>query len=300
MILVAGGTGFMGSAIARRLLRDGGDVVVMSAHPDRSRDRVERMGAKLVRGDVQDAASLARAVGGAEIVVQALTFPTFPVEKRARGYTFDEFDRRGTARLVGAAAAAGVRKYLYVSGAGAAPDARQIWFRAKWHGERAIAESGLAHCVIRPSWAYGPGDRALNRFVGFARTLPFVPVIGDGEQRLQPVFVDDVAEAFARAARPDGPSGIFEIGGPDVESMNGVLETMLDVIGLRKPLVHFPPILPKAAGLLATALPRPPLSPRAVDFLLEDALANTGPLVEAFDLRLTPLREGLKSYLGRR
>jgi NADH dehydrogenase len=298
MILVAGGSGFVGSAIVRKLRRDGADVAVMTAHPDRSRARIRAMGASVVEGSVTDAASLARAVQGAQVVVQALTFPSFPVEKGSRGWTFEAFDHRGTERLAQAAAAAGADLYLYSSGVGAAADSPKPWYRAKWFGERAIEDAGIAHTIVRPSWAYGPEDRALNRFVPFARWSPAMPVVGDGGQRLQPVFVDDVAEAFAQAARADGPRGVFEIGGPDVMSMNEVLRTLLEVVGKPKPLVHVPASLPKVAGALARYLPKPPLSPDAVDFLTADAVADTGPLLSSFDLTLTPLREGLRRYLS--
>jgi uncharacterized protein YbjT (DUF2867 family) len=297
VILVAGGSGFVGSAVVRRLVGAGEVVKVMSAHPGRSRARIERMGAGAVAGDVQDASSLGAAVRGAEVVVQILTFPTFPVQKPRKGYTFEEFEHRGTERLVMAATKAGVRKYLYQSGVNVGPDAPTPWFRAKWWGEEAVRASGIDHCIIRPSWAYGPEDRALNRFIFFHRWLPFVPVIGDGNQQLQPVFVEDVAEAHARASSLDGPTGTFEIGGPDVLSMNQILETVMEIRGKRKPLIHFPVFMPKLAGFFVQVLPRPPLSPEAVDFALADALADTGPLLEAFRLRLTPLREGLATYL---
>ena len=122
VILVAGGSGVVGSAIVKRLLRDGADVAAMTAHPERSRARLEAMGARVVVGDVQRPATLPAAVDGAEVVVQALAFPGFPVEKPSKGYTFEEFEHHGTERLVGAAAAAGVRRYVYVSGVGADPN----------------------------------------------------------------------------------------------------------------------------------------------------------------------------------
>lgn len=299
MILVAGGSGFIGTALVRRLVRGGEDVCVMTAHPDRSRPRIEAMGARAVRGDVLDPASLGPAVSGARTVVQTLTFPTFPVEKPRKRYTFEEFDHLGTERLVQAASAAGVTRFVFCSGAGAAPDAPKTWFRAKWGGEEAVRGSAMEHAILRPSWVYGPRDRALNKLVAFHRWLPFVPVIGDGHQRLQPVFVDDVAEALARAAVPGGPTGTFEIGGPEVTDMNELLRVMMEVRGKRKPLVHFPPILPKFAGFFLQVLPRPPLSPDAVDFATGDAVADIQPLLPAFDLRLTPLREGLAGYLSR-
>jgi len=298
VILVAGGSGFIGSAVVRRLIREGREVAVMTAYPARSRARIESMGARVIQGDVRDAGSLERAVAGAETVVQALTFPTFPVEKPRRGFTFEEFDHRGTERLVRAAVRAGAGRVVFGSGAGAAPDAPKVWFRAKWAGEEAVRAAGIDHAIIRPSWVYGPEDRALNRFVAFHRWLPFVPVVGDGRQRLQPVFVEDVADAFAQAAGAEGPKGTFEIGGPDVLTMNEVLATMMEARGKRKPLVHFPVALPKLAGFFLQFLPNAPLSPDAVEFVTGDALADTGPLLAAFHLTLTPLRDGLATYLG--
>jgi NADH dehydrogenase len=300
VILVAGGSGFLGGAAVRALVAGGGDVAVMTAHPERSRARIEHMGARPVAGDVQHPATLPAAVEGAEVVVQALAFPTFPVEKPSKGYTFDEFERRGTERLVTAAVRAGARRYVYTSGVGADPNGPASRFRAKWAGEQAVAGSGIAEaCVVRPSWVYGPEDRALNRFATLARRSPVIPVVGPGTQRLQPVFVDDVGTALARAAALGGPTGTFEIGGPDVFTMNEILETMLDVMELRRRLAHVPPWTFVAAGFPAQYLPKPPISPGVLEFLVSDALADTGPLLRAFpDLRPRPLREGLATYLA--
>ena len=104
MILVAGGSGVVGSAIVKRLLRDGADVAAMTAHPER-RVRASRRWARVSsRATSSDPATLPAAVDGAEVVVQALAFPGFPVEKPSKGYTFEEFEHHGTERLVGAAA----------------------------------------------------------------------------------------------------------------------------------------------------------------------------------------------------
>jgi uncharacterized protein YbjT (DUF2867 family) len=299
MILVAGGTGVIGAAVVRRLVQDGTEVTVMTAHPEKSASRIEGLGARMVVGDIRDSDSLDRAVIGAEAVVQSLSFPNYPMEKPRKGFTFWEFEARGTERLVAAAAKAGVGLFAFSSGVGAAPDAPKHWSRAKWAGEQAIRASGIPHAIIRPSWAYGPEDWGLNRFVQFHRWLPFVPVVGNGGQKLQPVFIDDVAEVFSRAVRPDGPRGTYELGGPEVMTMNDVIRTMMDVRGRRKPIIHFPPFMPKLAGFLVQILPRPPLTPDAVDFLVEDAVADVEPLVQAFGVELTPLREGLATYLAR-
>lgn len=299
-ILVAGGTGFIGRTLVRRLVAQGADVAVMTAHPGRLSDRVRDLGASVVTGDVQRPATLRAPLEGVDVVVQALTFPSFPVEKPSKGWTFEEFEHRGTARLVGVATAAGAKRYVYVSGVGAARDAAEVWNRAKWHGEQAVLGASLDGVVVRPSWIYGPEDRALNRFAAFARSSPVVPVIGDGSQRVNPVFVDDVAALLASAARPGAPTGTFEIGGPEVLAMNEILRTMLEVMGRNRPLVHFPVWMPKTAGFFAQVLPKPPISPRAIDFATGDAIADTSAMLAAFDVRPRDLRAGLETYLSRR
>ena len=302
MILVAGGTGFIGAEVVRELRRRGRrDVTVMTTSPQRSGARLRELGADGVEGSVLDPPSLAGATSGAEVVIQALTFPTFPVEKPNKGYTFEEFDHHGTARLVDAARANGARKFIYLSGSGAAPDGRYHWLRAKWRGEESIRGSGLAFTIFRPSWVYGPEDKALNTFAGFARRLPFVPVIGKGDQRLQPVFVSDVAAAVADSIEEPSTDGrTLEIGGPDVMTMNEVVDTMLSVMQLRRRKLHAPAFLPTAAGAVLRFLPKPRLSPAAVTFITMDALADTTELLEVLDIKLTPLRDALSRYLSPR
>ena len=297
-ILVAGGSGFIGRALVQRLVRGGSEVVVMSAHPERSSASIRGLGAGVVTGDVQRPTTLPAAMEGADVVVQALTFPSFPVEKPSKGWTFTEFEHHGTERLARAAEQAGAKRFVYVSGVGVAPDAEKVWHRAKWFGEQALLATDLEAVIVRPSWVYGPRDRALNRFVAFARSSPMVPVIGDGSQRINPVFVDDVAEVLAQAAVPAGPSGTYEVGGPEILTMEELLHTMLEVMGKDKPLVHFPVWMPKSAGFFAKALPKPPISPDAIDFAIGDAIADTTTLLEAFDVRLRTPREGLSTYLA--
>ena len=304
MILVAGGTGFIGSAIVRELARRGRPVAVLSHRPERAAGRFPGLSVEVREGDARDAGSLRRAVAGVETIFSCMQFPNFPIENPRKGHTFEEVDARGNERLVAAAKEAGVRTYVYSSGAGAAPDAPYHWYRAKWQAEEAIRGSSIRYTIFRPSWVYGPEDRALNRFVGLARRLPVVPVIGSGKQRLQPVFIDDVVRAFVDSLdSPAAANRVFEIGGPEVLTMDEVLRVMLDVMGKKKPLVHAPAFLPRTAGALMGIVPVPnrPLSPDAVTFITMDALADNSALLRAFPtLRLTPLREGLATYLAPR
>ena len=299
-VAVAGGSGFVGGAIAAELHRRGEHVVVLSHRPDRAgarlADRVEVRAA-----DVADPAALARALAGVDALVISLAFPNSPMESPRRGHTFLAVDAVGTERLALAAVAAGVRRIVYISGAGAAPDAERSWFRAKWRAEQAVRDSGIAHTIIRPTWVYGPRDVALNRFLGFAKILPFVPLTGAGTQLLAPVFVDDVARLAADALRAENARDeTFEIGGPETFTMREVIRVALRVSGRRRPLLPAPAVLLKIAAWPLQFLPNPPLTPSAVDFVNQPATVDTTRLMERMPRRLTPLAEGLATYVGPR
>jgi NADH dehydrogenase len=283
-IVVTGGTGFIGRAITRELRRRGHDVVAASRHGE-------------VSVDVGDADSLKTAFEGADAVVNAVQFTNYPVEDRRRGLTFDAVDRAGTERQVVAAAEVGLSRFLYVSGIGADPAGLRHWYRAKGEAEAAIRAQTDDHFILRPSWVYGPEDASLNRFVPIARRVSLLPVVGDGTQQLEPVFVGDVAWAFGEAV-DEGTRGTFEIGGPERLTMDDVERTLAEVLGRRATLVHVPAGLVRTVGRVAGALPRPRLSADAVEFLVGDALADTGPLVAALPaLPRTRLADGLHSYL---
>lgn len=299
MILVAGGTGFVGGGIVRELARRGKPVAVLTRNAAKAATRFPYIEVEYREGDVRDPASLAAAVQGAEVVIGCVQFPNSPIENRRRGHTFEEADAAGTERLVEASKAAGVQRYIYLSGAGAAADAKYHWFRAKWRAETAVRDSGITYVIFRPSWVYGPEDHSLNRFLTMSRYLPFVPIIGIGSrQQLQPVFIDDLGWAVAEAVdNREADNRVFEIGGPEVLTMKEIIRTALEVLGRRRFLLPVPKVLMKAQAALLQFLPRPPLTPDAVDFITMDALGDSSELVETLGLRLTPLREGLATYL---
>jgi uncharacterized protein YbjT (DUF2867 family) len=299
MILVAGGTGFVGSGIVRELARRGKPVAVLTRNAAKAAARFPHIEIEYREGDVRYPAGLAAAVQGAEVVIGCVQFPNSPIENQRRGHTFEETDAAGSERLVEAAKAAGVQRYIYVSGAGAAPDAKYHWFRAKWRAETAVRDSGMTYVIFRPSWVYGPEDRSLNRFLKLSRYLPFVPIIGVGSrQRLQPVFIDDLGWAVAEAVdNRAADNRVFEIGGPEVLTMQEIVRTGLEVLGRRRFLLPIPKTLMKAQAALLRFLPGPPLTPDAIDFITMDGLADSSELVEALGLRLTPLRDGLATYL---
>ena len=298
MILVAGGTGFVGGGIVRELARRGQQFAVLTRDAARSADRFPGLAITYREGDVGDPSSLQAAMVGVDAVIGTQQFPNSPIENPRKGRTFEEVDTRGTENLVAAAQAAGAERYVYLSAAGAAPEGYH-WFRAKWRAEKAVRDSGLTYAILRPSWVYGPEDRALNRFLAMSRFQPFVPLIGAvGKQMMQPVFIDDVGRATAECLdNPAAANQTFEVGGPDVLSMSDVVKTALRVVGRRRLLLPAPKFVMKALASVVQLLPGRPLTPDAVDFITMDALADPADMSEKLGLTPTPLREGLATYL---
>lgn len=298
MILVAGGTGFLGRAIVSALRRDGHQVRVLSRHTDRN-PWVHDRGVTLVAGDVREAATLGDAMTGCDTVVVAVQFPGHPVEVPRKGLTYDEFDRKGTENLVAAAKKAGITRLVYMSGVGAGQGRTEEWFVAKDRAEAAVSGSGIAYTIIRPSWVYGPRDRSLNQFARFARLLPFVPMPGPGTAKVAPVHVDDVGTAVAVAlATPEAANQVVEIGGPQLLSFQQIVRVLLQVMGRRRLVLPAPTPLVKLGAALLYKLPGRLLSPRAVDFVNVDGPADNRALHDLLGFRPRPLAEGI-TYLAR-
>lgn len=303
-VVVAGGTGFLGRHISRALLADGHDVAVLGRDPRRVTQIPGLERTTAIYGDVTDPYSIKGALDGFDAVAVAIQFPNYPMEQPRRGLTFDRFDRQGTQHLIEEAQRARVERFFYVSGVNVDPHSDKSWYRAKGRAEEAIRASGLRYSILRPSWAYGPEDKALNKFVKIARLSPVVPVPTRFEgrrpvdQRIQPVSVDDIARASAAVfSTEDAWDRVIEIGGPEPMTMPEVVRTMLRVMGKRRLLVPVPTALMKLATGPLSTLPKPPLTPGAVDFAVQDGLADLTSLRNVLGIEPVPLREGLARYL---
>lgn len=296
MVLVTGGSGFIGSHIVRNLVVKGHKVAVLSRSPERAKKSTQP-GVEVRRGDIDDIGALKQAMAGIEVVINTVQFPNHPVEKPSKGHTYMAVDGEGTVRQVEAAKAAGVKRFIYLSGAGTREGQTAPWFKAKLMAERAVRASGLDYTIFRPSWVYGPEDRSLNKFATFARFLPFIPVIGSGKTRVQPIHVADLAEVVATSVdMSKAVNQAYELGGPQELSMDEIIRTMLRVMDKSRPLVHHSAWFMKLVTVPMAILPAPPLSPNAVDFVLMEEPVNNEALLRDFPIKLTPLEQGL-SYL---
>jgi NADH dehydrogenase len=298
MILVTGGTGFVGAGVVRELAQRGIPVAALGRDREKVARRFAKMPVTARAGDVRNIDSLREAFKGIDVVINAVQFPNSPIENKRKGYTFEQIDYQGTLNQIAAAKDAGVQRFVNVSGVGAAPDAGKHWFVYKWRAEEALRSSGITHVIVRPTWVYGPDDVALNRFLGFAKMLPFVPTFGNGKQLMQPIFVDDLSRVLADAAEKTAADNqTFDIGGPERMSMDDVVKTALEVAGKKRPILHQPIAVGKLLGRILQLLPSPPLTADSIDFITHDAIADNSAVQRVFAPKLTPLRAGLATYL---
>jgi NADH dehydrogenase len=297
-VVVAGGTGFLGRHISRALLDAGHEVTVLGRNPDTVSSIPELNGANATRGDVTNPDSLTGTLEGADAILGAVQFPNHPVEVPRKGLTYANYDFKGTENLLAEAQRAGVSKYVYLSGAGANTASDKTWYRAKGFAERAIIRSGIDYAIVRPSWAYGPEDRALNRLAQIAKFSPVLPRLGWKPQRVQPVSADDIALAFRRIFERDEAWGeIFEIGGPAM-TMQEILQTLLEVTGRKRLIVPIPTPLAKFGTAPLKLLPSPPMTPQGIEFAVQDGLVDTSRTEKVLGVHPVDLRTGLGRYMS--
>ena len=215
MILVTGGTGFVGPRIVHALRARDLQVRALVRDPDRARS-LRNWGVELVRGDVTEPETLRAALDGCDTVVHLVAII------QGKPADFERIMCQGTRNVVAAAQAAGARRFVLMSALGVNEQTRETipYFHCKWEMEQATAESGIDHVIFRPSFVFGPGGGALETFVKVAKA-PVNVVVGPGTERVQPIWIEDVAEHFALAIdKPEATNRTFELGGPDVVSWN--------------------------------------------------------------------------------
>jgi uncharacterized protein YbjT (DUF2867 family) len=257
-------------------------------------------------GDVLDPISLAAACKGREAVLHLVGI----IHEKGR-QTFDRMHREAVENALAAAQGAGVRRFLHMSAMGSAEEAPSAYGRSKAAGEKAVRASGLDWTVFRPSIIFGPGDGFVSLLAMIVRRNPaFIPVIGPGTTQFMPVSVYDVARVFADAlGRPETAGKSFEVGGPEVFSLNDIYREIAAAVGKPgKPLFHFPIWYGR---LLATGfewaarhgiLPDPPLTRDQLLSLSRDSVADVSATELVFGGPWRPFREGIREYLqgGRR
>jgi uncharacterized protein YbjT (DUF2867 family) len=250
-VLVTGGTGFIGTHLCRELDERGHDVTALSRHPEDAAlpESVER-----AVGDVTAYDAVAEAMDGQDAVVNLVALsPLF--KPRGGDKKHMEVHLGGTENVVTAAEEAGVEYILQMSALDADPNGPTAYLRAKGQAENVVRESGLAYTIFRPSVVFGDG----GEFVSFTKTLttPYVTALpGGGKSKFQPIWVQDIVPLLADAVEDDTHHGeTYEIGGPDVLSLEAVTELAYRAEG--KSVTVLPVPMPLAGIGLSLADPLP-------------------------------------------
>jgi NADH dehydrogenase len=302
LVTVFGGSGFLGRHIVRSLAERGFRVRVAVRRPDLAL-HLQPLGnvgqISFVQANLRYRASVDAAVRGADHVINCvgLLFET------GRN-TFDAVQDFG-ARAV-AEAARGVGAGLtHISAIGADPDSQSSYARSKGKAERSVLATLPDAVILRPSVMFGPEDTFYNKFAEMARIAPFLPLVGGGLTKFQPVFVDDVAEAVVRSVQGKLDGGkIYELGGTEVQSFRTILEDLLAVIHRDKRLVSIPFFLASAIGTISSLIPfvKPMITADQVillktDNVVSDAAIREGRTLQGMGIEPTSTAAILPSYL---
>jgi NADH dehydrogenase len=290
-IFVTGGTGFVGPRVVHALRARGQEVRALVRRPERGA-QLAGWGAQLVTGDVTDPASLRAAIDGCTHVVHLVAII------KGRPQEFERVMTQGTRNVVAAAKEAGVERFVLMSALGTTATTKDLvpYFAAKWAMEQDVTASGLEHTIFRPSFQFGRDGGVLPTFVKQVRYSPVVTVIGSGQQRIQPIWVDDVAEYLARAVdTPEAANRTFDLGGPDIVTWDELYLTIAKVLGKRRRLVHVPTAVARAGATATQWAPGAPLTTDQISMIeAGDNLAGSTDAVDTFKLPLVPLEEQIR------
>ena len=290
-VLVTGGTGFVGPHVVHALRARDMPVRALVRNPARA-TRLAAWGAELAVGDVTDPASLRAACEGVDAVVHLVAII------KGRPSDFKRVMTQGTRNVVAAAQEAGARRFVLASALGVDERTKDAtpYFAAKWEMERAVQESGLEHVIFRPSFVFGRDGGVLPTFIRLARFAPVTPIIGPGTLRLQPIWIEDLAEYYAVAVTEQAATNrAFELGGPDAVTWNEFWERLKRVLGKRRPSVHVPFGAMRFQATLTERLPGAPVTRDQLTMLaLGDNVVTDPSAVETFQLPLVSLDEQLR------
>ncbi len=286
VVTVFGGSGFIGRHLVKRLARRGWRVRIATRNPD---DALFLKPAGSVGqivpvfANVRDDRSVAAAVEGSDFVINLVG-----ILYESGRQKFKAVHHEAAGRIARAAAQAGAGRMVQLSAIGAAANARSRYAKTKAAGERAVLEVFPDATIVRPSIVFGPEDGFFNLFAAMARLSPFLPLIGGGRTRFQPVYVGDVADAVVACLDRDNSKGkTYELGGPTVYSFRQLMELLLKIIGRERSLIPIPWFVAGLQALFLGMLPKPLMTRDQVALLKSDNVVSEGALTLA-DLGIEP------------
>lgn len=289
MILVTGGTGFVGQGLVRELKGHGYRVRVLS----RSKPEAG-LADEWAAGDVTDIEAVRRAAAGCRAVAHLVA-----IRRQWKERTFEAVTAAGTRNVVQAAREAGGERFLHMSALGLTDRPDTGYMRAKAAAEAAVRESGLAWTIFRPSFIVGPGG-FVEEYGRLIRRAPLVPIPGGGRFPVQPVARGDVAAAFVRALKVSASvGGTYDLAGPERTTFEGFIDRIMDAMGRRKAKVHVPlAVMRPAAAVLQRLTPNPPATTDEIALLAAGNVGDPEPAVRDLGVVPTPLEQALREAVA--
>lgn len=278
-VLVTGATGFVGSAVVRELLARGYQVVAVAR---RLPEAAHQEGLIRVAADVASP-GWERWAGGCDAAIHLVGIIR---ENPRAGVTFRRAHVEATARVLEVCRNLGIQRFLHMSAVGASLHGLTPYHRTKGEAEELVRASSLAWTIFRPSVIFGPGDGFTTTLAQVIRRFPIVPVFGDGSYPLQPIAVEEVAQAFVESLeRSETVQQVIELGGPEVLSYLEVLRRVAHSLGKRRFFLRVPLGLARFGVRLAAALfSNPPITPDELTMLLSGTRADTALANQLFGL----------------
>ncbi len=297
-VTVFGGSGFLGRQIVKCLAAEGTYVRVAVRHPERAsviKGLARDSKIELVRADVWDESAVARAVNESTWVINTVGHY---VEKS--GATFDAIHGKGAHNVARQAGNAGVVRLIHISGLGADPESESTYVRARGIGEDLVKGAFESVTILRPSVIFGPDDSFFNTLASMALRTPVLPLFGMGRTNLQPVFVENVAEACVRVlANPSTEGKVYELGGPRVYTYKALLQLVLKQVDRRRILVPFPFFLWDTVAAFMAFFPNPPLTRDQVKLMKRDNVIEGNELtLEELGISPVSVEEILSTYIN--
>jgi NADH dehydrogenase len=294
-ILVIGGSGFVGRYLVNELVGRGRRVLVPTRRRDKAKHLILLPTCDVVDADVHDEATLDRLVAGQQAVINLVGI------LHGSQAQFERAHVTLTQRIVSACTKNKVRRYLHMSALGADPNGPSMYQRSKGRAEEAVRASPLAWTIFRPSVIFGAEDAFLNLFARLAAIAPVLP-IGGADVKFQPVWVEDVARAFANCLDNDASIGkTYELCGPKVYTLRELVRFAAEASGHKRPVIALPEGIARLQARLMEWMPGEPLLSRDnLDSMKRDNIASTQPYVPAPELGIqpTPMEPEASLYLA--
>jgi NADH dehydrogenase len=270
-VVVFGGSGFLGRRIVQQLAEHGFAVRVASRHPERARTLFAGMSPALemITADIGNDMSVQEAVEGAFGIVNAVSL----YGERGNA-TFHSVHVEAAGRLARLGRDAGATRLVHVSGIGADAASPSAYIRSRAEGDNAVRAAFPAATILRSAVMFGPDDAFLMPLAALLRSFPVFPLFGNGTTRLQPVSVEDVAEATARIIASDTPGTFYELAGPRIWTYEALLRRIIQHLGVKRVLVPLPFAVWQGLAFAAEYLPAPFITRNQVELMEVDTVAS--------------------------